>query len=273
MAQALVADAACDDLYLPSSITNELNSPGITSSISAPIAAATNAATVNSLPSQPTMMDLLARLSTNPPATPPSQSRTPVQAPASTSRAQTNGTIPESRSTPTVSRSQSNFGSSQASLDPSSSLKQLLGVMSPSGSAKTPNRSGTPPVRAPESPLAVRATIKKADSGYIPSAERNVDVASEGFDKEAARRAVLTGIENGQRAGTGPGELGSEEDDKQGQRDFVRGLLDCIHVSLAFWGQSCCRGCRSHERKDLMRDLLQFGRRTRGLLRRYIRII
>ena len=66
-----------------------------------------------------------------------------------------------------------------------------------------------------------------------------MDVASEGFDKEAARRAVLAGIENGQRAGTGPVDLGSEEDDKQGQRDFVRGLLDCIHVSLVFDEPAC----------------------------------
>jgi hypothetical protein len=170
--------------------------------------AASATTSTNQVPTQPTMMDLIQSRS---PALTSSQSAQQFQSQASPR--------PEpSRLTASVS-------------DPSTSLKQLLGVMSPVQTAATPVRTGTPPRRAPpDSPSVSRPRVKKGDSGYIPSSERNVEPSDEGFDKEAARVAILGALKGGQAEARGI-QSGSTEPSKEGQRDFVRGLLNCIHVS------------------------------------------
>lgn len=186
-------------------------------------AAAPATTSTNQLPTQPTMMDLLARL-TVAPSTPPIQSRTPALASSQSAqqfKTQASPRPEPSRLTGSVS-------------DPSTSLKQLLGVMSPVQTSATPVRTGTPPRRAPpDSPSVSRPRVKKGDSGYIPSSERNVGPRDEGFDTEAARVAILGALKGGQAEAKGT-QSGSTEPSKEGQRDFVRGLLNCIHVS------SCC---------------------------------
>jgi hypothetical protein len=204
-------------------------------------------ASTNQVPTQPTMMDLLARL-TVAPSTPPIQSRSPaLTSSQSAQQFQTQASPrPEpSRLTASVS-------------DPSTSLKQLLGVMSPVQTSATPVRTGTPPRRAPpDSPSVSRPRAKKGDSGYIPSSERNVEPSDEGFDKGAARVAILGALKGGQAEARGI-QSESIEPSKEGQRDFVRGLLNCIHVSprcsqsrlkggVLIWydsadGQGICRG-------------------------------
>ncbi|KAG7548982.1 hypothetical protein FFLO_03095 [Filobasidium floriforme] len=180
-------------------------------------------ASTNQVPTQPTMMDLLARL-TVAPSTPPIQSRSPALASSqSAQQFQTQASPrPEpSRLTASVS-------------DPSTSLKQLLGVMSPVQTSATPVRTGTPPRRAPpDSPSVSRPRAKKGDSGYIPSSERNVEPSDEGFDKGAARVAILGALKGGQAEARGI-QSESIEPSKEGQRDFVRGLLNCIHTDKEF---------------------------------------
>jgi hypothetical protein len=177
-------------------------------------------ASTNQVPTQPTMMDLLARL-TVAPSTPPIQSRSPALTSSQSAQQFQSQASPRpepSRLTASVS-------------DPSTSLKQLLGVMSPVQTAATPVRTGTPPRRAPpDSPSVSRPRVKKGDSGYIPSSERNVEPSDEVFDKEAARVAILGALKGGQAEARGI-QSGSTEPSKEGQRDFVRGLLNCIHVS------------------------------------------
>lgn len=164
-------------------------------------------------------MDLLARL-TVAPSTPPVQSRSPAMTSSQSAQQFQNRASPRPEPAMTTSVS-----------DPSTSLKQLLGVMSPGQTSTTPIRTGTPPARsAPDSPSVSRPGVKKGDSGYIPSAERNVNSGEDGFDKEAARTSIQSALKGGRGEARGI-QSGSAEPSKEGQRDFVRGLLNCIHVS------------------------------------------
>lgn len=147
------------------------------------------------------MLDLLSRLSTTP-STPPPKSRSPnIPSP-----------LPQ-QSIPQPSSSTSNLG---AAIDPSTSLKQLLGLAAGGSSLAT-------------SPQAVPATpvrTKLGDSGYIPSPQRNDIASNTVFDKDAAKKAVLAGIKRSKE------DYGSGEESVEGQREFVRQLLNSIHVSL-----------------------------------------
>ena len=185
------------------------------------VASTSTSAQLNPLPAQPTMQDLLARL-TVAPSTPPAQSRSPALTSSQSAQQFQNRASPRPEPAQTMTTSVS---------DPSASLKQLLGVMSPGQTSLTPNRTNTPPARlAPESPSVSRPRVKKGDSGYIPSADRNVESGAQGLDKEAARVAVAGALKEGRAEAKGI-QSGSTEPSKEGQRDFVRGLLNCIHVS------------------------------------------
>lgn len=204
---------------------------------------------------QPSMQDLLAKLAVGAQTPPPP----PLQ----------------SKPTPPPVDQPNHAQPTQATSDPSSSLKQLLGLGNPAAASaasgippqgrQTPTKSvpvqppapATPAPRLPPpdhstknspkptptrpSHKATTVEPKKGDSGYIPCPQRNTPLDGPGgFDRSAAKTAILTtlgGGESGERL-----DLGGNEDSRQGKREFVRGLLDGIHVSIFLLGSRVSSG-------------------------------
>jgi hypothetical protein len=167
------------------------------------------------------MLDLLSRL-TVAPSTPPSINRSPLlSASNTTSQISTHSPSP-------LIRNQIPSSSS----DPSASLKQLLGLGTPSNPAPS-SQPSTPSIQynLPRSPAPGHGTPKPklADTGYIPTTDpRSRETSVPGFASDAAGKAILNMLGSNRAQGL---DLGSGENSKEGQRDFIRGLLNCIHVS------------------------------------------